>query len=123
MPEQHQAIGPRLPGHESQTKRLPTSGWGYAWQYETGQDGGDNESGLSGDNPDNSRYADPNYGPSVLDTPGIATYAVFGSANLAGFQMAFCDGSVHVMSYSTDFQVEQRLANRKDGLKIDGQKL
>ena len=50
--------------------------------YETGQDGGDNESGLSGDNPDNSRVADANYGPSVPDpTPGNATCAVFGSAH------------------------------------------
>jgi hypothetical protein len=91
--------------------------------YGTGQDGGDNESGLSGDNPDNSRFVDPNYGPSMPDTPGNATCAIFGSAHSNSFQMALCDGSVHVMSYSIDFQVHRCLANRKDGMTIDSKSL
>jgi len=91
--------------------------------YETVQDGGDNESALSGDNQDVSRMADPRDGVPLPDTPGNSDCNFFGSAHLNGFQMAFCDGSAQMMSYAIDFQVHQHLANRKDGYAIDGKKL
>ena len=47
----------------------------------------------------------------------------FGAAHLSGFNMAFCDGSVHGMSYTIDSETHRRLCNRKDGLTIDGKKL
>ncbi len=36
--------------------------------------------------------------------------------------MVFCDGSVHPMSYSIDLETHLRLANRADGMVIDGSK-
>ena len=34
--------------------------------------------------------------------------------------MAFCDGSVQMISYSIDATTEDHLCNRKDGLPIQG---
>ena len=43
----------------------------------------------------------------------------FGAAHSVGFQMAFCDGAVQMMSYSIDREIHRRLGNRKDGQTID----
>ena len=43
----------------------------------------------------------------------------FGSAHANGFQMAFCDGSAHMMSYAIDFRVHHRLGIIDDGKLID----
>jgi prepilin-type processing-associated H-X9-DG protein len=48
---------------------------------------------------------------------------MFGSAHLDGFQMAFCDGSVKLMSFSLDPTIHKYLGNRKDGHPIDAKKL
>jgi prepilin-type processing-associated H-X9-DG protein len=39
----------------------------------------------------------------------------FGSAHSGGFNMVFCDGSVHFIPYEVDYTVHSRLANRLDG--------
>jgi prepilin-type N-terminal cleavage/methylation domain-containing protein/prepilin-type processing-associated H-X9-DG protein len=85
-----------------------------------GTDYGDNEFALVGDNADVSRWSN---GKAMLDTPGWANFNIFGSAHLNGFQMAFCDGSVHLMNYGLDTTVHKYLGNRKDGRPIDARKL
>jgi prepilin-type processing-associated H-X9-DG protein len=62
---------------------------------------------------------DPAFLPQQ-DTSGIYTTVAFGSAHASGFNMAFCDGSVQMISYSINQEVHYRLGNRQDGLSIDG---
>ena len=57
----------------------------------------------------------PPAGSPSPDQAGILWWNSFGSAHLAGFNMAFCDGSVHLMPWSLDLTVHGHLANRADG--------
>ena len=56
---------------------------------------------------------------AIEDMPGYATRGLFGSAHINGFQMAFCDGSVHMMNFSMNPKIHDYLGNRKDGHVID----
>jgi prepilin-type processing-associated H-X9-DG protein len=56
--------------------------------------------------------------------PSIGTFDAFnnyrfGSAHSDGFNMAFCDGSVHIILYTIDPAVHAMLSNRMDGQTID----
>jgi prepilin-type N-terminal cleavage/methylation domain-containing protein/prepilin-type processing-associated H-X9-DG protein len=96
--------------------------------YLTGSDGSDNETCYTGDNQDIERWSSFHY-PIVnpvtdwclpyQDRPGVQYGYSFGSAHASGFNMAFCDGSVHVMNYSIAPETHRRFANRKDGQTID----
>ena len=55
----------------------------------------------------------------LQDRPGFHDYQRFGSAHPGGFLMAFCDGSVHSISYEIESTVHGRLGSRKDGSIID----
>ncbi len=90
--------------------------------YDTGTDPGDNEDSMMGDNADISRWAGLQY-PPYPDTPGLSYWQSFGSAHANGFQVAYCDGSVDMISYAIDLQVHGWLANRADGHAIAGNKL
>jgi len=96
--------------------------------YDTGGDPSDNESCVIGENADISRWSgrSPNFIPPSQDTPGYSAYpdwSGFGSAHANSFNMAFCDGSVHSLSYTIDLALFSYLCNRKDDQPIDAQKL
>jgi prepilin-type N-terminal cleavage/methylation domain-containing protein/prepilin-type processing-associated H-X9-DG protein len=115
--------------------------------YTANSDDFDSESPYNGDDDDNERTG---WGAPIQDTvdyyPLTAnTISLFGSAHDSSLNMAFCDGSVHQISYSIDSHVpgaprpadgqgyaygkaqptddppgvHQRLANRLDGWPID----
>ncbi len=83
--------------------------------YATGTDNSDNESAFIGDNRDLVRYA----GVPLPDRPGYYNSWVFGSAHSNGVHMAFCDGSVQMINYTIELDVQRSLSCRNDGLAID----
>lgn len=114
--------------------------------YATGNDTSDCETIYNGDDDDNERTAwcspmqdTPDYYSESWGTPTTpSTISLYGSAHASGLNFAFCDGSVHQISYSINSNVphnwagwqagdspspgsgiHQRLANRCDGLTID----
>lgn len=54
--------------------------------------------------------------PPRPHTPGYDTCVAFGAAHPSTFNMAFCDGSVHGLSYSIDRKLHRALGNPSDGL-------
>lgn len=76
-----------------------------------GEDYGDNESLYVGFNNDTCRsaFAAPEHDTRITLTP-----TVFGSSHPSVWQVIFCDGSVHQMTYEIDAELHKRLANRHD---------
>ena len=87
--------------------------------YFNGQDGADNECATVGYDNDNCRMGWPGDGPPEQDATGNTNYYIWGSAHSTGCRFVFCDGSVHVISFSIDTVTHSRLANRADGQPID----
>jgi prepilin-type processing-associated H-X9-DG protein len=91
--------------------------------YATGTDGGDNQPMLQGYDVDTVRFSQINAStprPPLQDRPGYNNINCFGSAHPAGVNFVFCDGSVHMISDSIEFETYRRLTNRKDYLPIEG---
>ncbi len=106
-PRDHRRNDEYLPGG----RKVPQSGL-----YENGADLGDNETLLHGYDWDHIRWA---LDPPIQDRRGLSDPWRFGSAHDAGFQVAVCDGSVRLISYSIDLTVHKRLCSRGDGNPID----
>lgn len=98
--------------------------------YETGEWDADNETWCTGTNNDNHRITakitDVNTGASDERVPAkdsdpadITHLERFGSAHSGVCLMAFCDGSVHGISFDIDWQAHRDLGNREDGNVVD----
>jgi prepilin-type N-terminal cleavage/methylation domain-containing protein/prepilin-type processing-associated H-X9-DG protein len=87
--------------------------------YTNGADAADNENAYVGMDNDLYRVAEA---PPMQDVSGIGDTFVSGSAHSGGCNFVFCDGSVHMISYSIDLSVHAQLANRKDGIPLDESK-
>jgi prepilin-type N-terminal cleavage/methylation domain-containing protein len=83
--------------------------------YETGWDGGDNETWCTGFNNDNFRFG---FDPPAQDVAGLESKLcqgnIFGSAHPAGWFVSWCDGHVDIMTFDVDVQVHRGNANRAD---------
>jgi hypothetical protein len=85
-------------------------------QYESGIDFGDDAIYYDGGDHDSLRYCEE---PPAQDTPGLLAFNNWGSAHAGGFNMVMADASVHSISYNIDFELHQRLGNRRDGQVIE----
>jgi len=82
-------------------------------------DRGDNVGPYTGHSLCNLRVYKNGVYPLVSDdTANSASYFCFGSAHASGCNFAFCDGSVHSISYSVDPATVELLANKADNQPI-----
>jgi prepilin-type processing-associated H-X9-DG protein len=93
--------------------------------YATGLDSGDQWCDYGGYDVDTIRFVASNTSNSPAgyqprqDMVGFVDWRLFGSAHAGMCNMAFCDGSVHQISYGISVAVHQQLGNRNDGTAID----
>ncbi len=97
--------------------------------YVDGEWVGDNETWCTGFNNDNYRTTGRRVGSEIAELlpardtePDTNGGQRFGSAHSGVWQAAFCDGSVHAMSYDIDWMVHRDLGNRQDGNVVDSGK-
>jgi prepilin-type processing-associated H-X9-DG protein len=93
--------------------------------YYTGKEHGDCFDAYGGAGPDVLRYSciagvlKGIESPAYHDKKGLHPGPIWGSAHVGGFNMAFCDGSVHMISFGIDAKLNEQLSNRADGSKAD----
>jgi hypothetical protein len=89
-------------------------------QYENGESRGDNESLFSGYASDNHRFTsidEPPLTPALDGTLPLASrdnYR-FGSSHSAGAVLAFCDGSVQIVTFDVSPEIHYRRGHVADG--------
>jgi prepilin-type N-terminal cleavage/methylation domain-containing protein len=88
--------------------------------YTNGTDRADNESMYSGSDNDNQRST--YFEPPLQDRAGLVINDCFGSAHVSTCCFAFCDGSVHWISYSIDAGTHHLLGSRSDSQPVDAGK-
>lgn len=81
--------------------------------YDNGIDFGDDAIYYDGCDHDSLRYCEE---PPAQDTSGLIAFNNWGSAHSGGFNMIMADASVQTISYDIDFELHQRLGNRRDGV-------
>lgn len=79
--------------------------------YSSGACWRDDSSMFAGDSFDTTAWTNV---PPVQDKRGLDHYLHFGSAHPGVWQVAFCDGSVHTLSYTIDLTVHRKHGNRMD---------
>ncbi len=84
--------------------------------YATGLDFGDDHSIQAADDLDRHCWSDK---PPMRDTPNFVDFTRWGSAHLEGFNVAMCDGSVHLITFTIDPTVHWNLGARNDGQTIN----
>jgi prepilin-type processing-associated H-X9-DG protein len=91
--------------------------------YSDGGDNGDNECAYTGNNEDTTRWGGPGFDPPAQDQGGYTYPWTWGGPHPSGFNMVFCDGSVHSMSFFIDLEIHRRLSNRADGKPVPADKI
>jgi len=84
--------------------------------YENGRAKSDDESWNVGFTYDIYKWVQ---NPPTQDQMGESHNSRFGGPHPAGWQVAFCDGSVQSIPWNIDLQVHQRLGQRNDGQPVD----
>jgi prepilin-type processing-associated H-X9-DG protein len=79
--------------------------------YETGLDGGDNETWCTGYNNDNFRTT---YYPPLQDTFRVSNAKIFGGIHSGIFYMSYCDGHVEPVNFDIDPLVHRMAGNRRN---------
>jgi len=87
--------------------------------YATGTDPGDDATAYSGYSTDVVRWSGGDTMVPVLEKAGTEHDHHWGSPHSAGCNFVFCDGSVHLINFTIDWETNDRLANRKDGKPLD----
>jgi len=80
--------------------------------YQTGIAADDNSGLYTGYENDNYRST---LAPPVRDRPGMSQTCQFGSAHAAVWQMAYCDGAIHAITYEIDATTHLLQGDRGDG--------
>lgn len=83
--------------------------------YHNAQDLGDNENAYIGSDRDVFRH---DFRP-CRDRPGLDCSYSFGSPHTAGFQVVFCDGSVHMIPFEVSQRTHELLVDRQDNQAMD----